>query len=189
MDLQQQSDERLMQLVANDQREPLTILLRRHANSVLTFLVRMLGDRTLGEELFQEVFLAVWTGRQTYRFPRPFRAWLFGIAANHCRNEHRRRTRRPVAVDSEMLETAGSVRSDDSPIAGAIATETRRIVEDAVATLPAQQRTVVTLRVWSGCSFAEIAESVGCSEVTARSHLCLALGTLRKHLEPKLREL
>ncbi len=81
MDLQQQSDERLIQLVANDQREPLTLLLRRHANSVLTFLVRMVGDRARGEELFQEVFLAVWTGRQTYRFPRPFRAWLLGTFA------------------------------------------------------------------------------------------------------------
>ena len=186
MDLQQQSDERLMQLVANDQREPLTLLLRRHANSVLTFLVRMLGDRARGEELFQDVFLAVWTGRQTYRFPRPFRPWLFGIAANHCRNERRRRERLPVSVDPLMLEASGE--STDSPVDGAIATETRLLVEDAVATLPAQQRTVVVLRVWSGCSFAEIAESIGCSEVTARSHLCLALGALRKHLEPKLRE-
>ena len=188
MELQQQSDERLMQLVADDQREPLTILLRRHANGVLAFLVRMLGNRTLGEELFQDVFLAVWTSRQTYRFPRPFRAWLFGIAANHCRNERRRQQRRPVAVDPEILQSTDREQSEDSPLAGAIATETRLLVEEAVATLPTQQRTVVVLRVWNGCSFGEIAESIGCSEVTARSHLCLALGTLRKSLEPKLRD-
>jgi RNA polymerase sigma-70 factor (ECF subfamily) len=186
MDWSQQSDERLMQLVASGQREPLTILLRPHANGVLTFLVRMLGDRARGEELFQDVFLAVWTARQTYRFPRPFRAWLFGIAANHCRNERRQRERRPVTVDPLTLDAG--VGASDSPMAGAVATETRLIVEDAVTTLPTQQRTAVVLRVWNGCSFAEIAESLGCTEATARSHLSLALGTLRRCLEPKLRE-
>ena len=69
-------------------------LIRRHASRLLTYIQRMIGDRHRSEELFQEVFLAVWSKRRQYKFPRPFRAWLFGIATNQCRSEFRKA--RPV---------------------------------------------------------------------------------------------
>jgi len=61
-----QPDERLMQQVALGKRECVGTLLRRHASELLTFIQRMIGDRHRSEELFQEVFLAVWTRRRTY---------------------------------------------------------------------------------------------------------------------------
>src|SRR6185295_1745929 len=78
-------DERLMEQVAQGKRECLEPLVRRHANALLTFIQRMVGDRHRSEELFQEVFLAVWRKRAQYQSPRPFKAWLFGIALNKCR--------------------------------------------------------------------------------------------------------
>lgn len=47
------------------------------------------------------------------------------------------------------------------------------------ATLPPDQRAAVVLRFWAGHSFAEIAEALGCAEVTARSHVHRALTRLR----------
>jgi RNA polymerase sigma-70 factor (ECF subfamily) len=55
-----------------------------------------------------------------------------------------------------------------------------------VAQLPAQQRAVVVLRVWDGLSYAEIAEAVGRTEATVRSHMHHGLTALRKYLEPRL---
>ena len=77
-------DEWLMAQVAHGQRDCLETLVRRHATRLLTFIERMAGDRHRAEELFQEVFLAVWVKRRQYQFPRPFKPWLYTIAANRC---------------------------------------------------------------------------------------------------------
>lgn len=62
MDASHASDEELMRHVAAGSRAHLSQLMRRYANPLLTFLMQMTGDSHTGEELFQEVFLAVWTG-------------------------------------------------------------------------------------------------------------------------------
>src|SRR3954447_14404728 len=79
-----EGDESLMARVARGQRDCLEALVRRHATRLLTFIQRMIGDRHRSEELFQEVFLAVWRKRKQYQDPRPFRAWLYTIALNRC---------------------------------------------------------------------------------------------------------
>src|SRR5215471_21002567 len=86
-----QPDEYLMANVAQGQRAPLEILVRRHGSALLTFLRRMVGDPHRSEELFQEVFLAVWSKRHQYEFPRSFRNWLYAIAVNKCRADFRAR--------------------------------------------------------------------------------------------------
>jgi RNA polymerase sigma-70 factor (ECF subfamily) len=67
-----------------------------------------------------------------------------------------------------------------------IATETAALVTAAVAELPLQQRTVLALRVWNGLSYTEIAQVVGRTEATVRSHMFHGLATLRRYLEPRL---
>lgn len=179
------SDEWLMAEAAAGKGDALGALLRRYASSLLTFIRRMIGDRHRAEELFQEVFLAVWKRRWSYEFPRPFRRWLFGIAVRQCRADFRRRV--PVPVEPE--ECCGVLRTapDPSPVEAAIASETATLVASAVAGLPHAQRTVMVLRVWNGLSYAEIAEIVGRSEGTVRSHMFHALAGVRRQLEPRMR--
>ena len=57
---------------------------------------------------------------------------------------------------------------------------------EAVAQMPAAQRTVLVLRVWNHLSYAEIAQVVGRSEATVRSHMFHGLANLRKYLEPRM---
>ena len=62
-----------------------------------------------------------------------------------------------------------------------------RLLEDQLLP-PEQQRQVVVLRVWNGYGYAAIAQILGRAESTVRSNMFHALGSLRKYLEPKLRE-
>ena len=182
--MEHERDEYLMARVGRDQPELLEKLLRRHASPLLTFLQRMVGDHHRGEELFQEVFLAVWIKRRQYQYPRPFKPWLYAIALNKCRAWFRRRGSPPLPLDAEDALTPAA--PDASPADAAIATESAVLVNRAVQQLPHQQRTVVVLRVWEGLSYAEIAEAIGCTEPTARSHMHHGLAALRKYLEPHL---
>jgi RNA polymerase sigma factor (sigma-70 family) len=75
---------------------------------------------------------------------------------------------------------------ETGPAEAAVSTETTRLVSQAVAQLPPQQRTVVVLRNWNQLAYAEIAEIVGCSEATVRSHMHHALTGIRRYLEPRM---
>jgi RNA polymerase sigma-70 factor (ECF subfamily) len=173
-----QRDEDLMAQVAQGDSGPLEPLVRRHAQPLLTFLVRMIGNHHRAEELFQEVFLAVWVKRRTYQHPRPFRPWLYAIAVNRCRADLRLKTPKPLALIDE------GPADDDGPDAALLAAEAAEEVTRAVTKLPHQQRAVVVLRVWQDLSYARIAEIVGCTEATARSHMHLGLAALRATLTP-----
>ncbi len=179
------SDEALMREVGLGGTEAIGVLLHRYASPLLTFIERTVGNRHRAEDLFQEVFLDVWTYRRRYCYPRPFRPWLFGIALNKCRADMRRSNHRPMRLDD--CPTASPIASDPPPSEAAAGAETAALVAEAVARMPPTQRAVVTMRVWNGLSYAEIAEAIGCAEPTVRSHMFHGLASLRKHLEPRLK--
>lgn len=172
-----QRDEDVMDRVARGDAAELETLVRRHAGGLLTFLVRMVGDHHRAEELFQEVFLAVWLKRRSYQHPRPFRPWLYAIAVNRCRADLRLKTPRPLA----LLDDGPA--PDVGPDAPLLAAETAAEISRAVTRLPPMQRAVVVLRVWQEMPYVKIAEAVGCTEATARSHMHHGLAGLRAALE------
>ena len=171
-----EKDELLMAKAAGGNRECLEILVRRYADSLLTFIVRMVGHFHRGEELFQEVFLVVWRKRKQYQYPRSFKAWLFAIAANKCRAHFRGKPAAIVAFQpAEPMDELGK-----SPSSVLVADETATLVKTAIARLPKQQQLVVVLRAWNGLSYSEIAESLGRTEATVRSHMHHALAAMRR---------
>lgn len=173
-------DEWLMSQVARGKAESFEPLIRRHASPLLTFLTRMVRNEHQSEELFQDVFLAVWQKRGQYQYPRPFKSWLYAIAVNRCREAFRNAPAAALSLDDQVLAAAGS------PVETAIASETALLVDQAVALLPLQQRTVVVLRVWHQMAYGAIAEILETSEGTVRANMHNGLVALRKHLEPRL---
>lgn len=184
MSIDRTTDEDLMRRVSRGSREAMEPLVRRYASPLLTFVQRMVGDRHRAEELFQEALLAVWQYRGRYAYPRPFRSWLFGIAANKCRADFRTLPEIPQRLPEGFDPPA---TRELSPAEVAISAEVATLVTQAVATLPPRQRAVLVLRLWNGMTYAEIAEALGCSEATIRSQMFHALGGMRRHLEPRMR--
>ncbi len=178
---EQRSDEWLMAQAARGRPDQLAPLVRRYGTPLLTFIRHMVGDHHRSEELFQEVFLAVWTKRQQYRYPMPFKPWLYQIAHNRCRQWFRVR-REPVrSIEDEPPRPFAM--AGPSPQESAIAVETATIVEQAVAELPLRQRSVVVMRLWGGLAYAQIAEAMNVSEGTVRSNMHDALASMRRRLE------
>jgi RNA polymerase sigma-70 factor, ECF subfamily len=182
----QHQDEWLMAKVAAGDRAQLEVLVRRYATPLMTFLRRMVFDVHRSEELFQEVFLAVWKHRSRYMSGKPFRPWLFRIALNKCREDGRGRMRR-WAAGLEPAPAEVVIAREPSPAEAAITAESATLVLEAIDQLPAQQRAVLVLRVWNELPFQEIADTLECTPGTARSHMHHALTVLRRHLERKMR--
>jgi RNA polymerase sigma-70 factor (ECF subfamily) len=185
MDQAQRPDEWLMAEVRLGERACLEPLIRRYATPLLTFIRRMVGDSHRSEELFQEVFLAVWNKRYQYQFPRPFKPWLYRIAINKCRAAFRSRVVATCDLQKQN-DHALPAGAAPSPADQMIATETADLVAAAVTRLPPQQRLVVVLRIWDELSYAEIAKLLGRSEATVRSHMHHGLAALKKYLGPHM---
>jgi|SRR5271170_26182 len=182
----QERDEWLMMQVAQGQAEQIEPLVRRYGTLLLTFIQRMIGDRHRSEEMFQDVFLAVWTKRAQYKFGRPFKPWLYKIALNRCRRAFRVRGLGPVTPLDEESWPRRAVSTAPSPPESAIATETATLVEQSVALLPPKQRMIVVMRLWNNLEYEQIAAALGVREATVRSNMHDALANIRRYLESRL---
>lgn len=176
------SDEALMAQMIDGNRGSLELLVRRHADALLTFLCRNLRNWHKAEELFQEVFLAVWAKRQQFDVKRSFKPWLYTIAINKVR-ERFRHPPTPPGFEGDCLAPG----KEDAPEKALLNAELAEVIKEAVAQLPEQQRMVVSLRVWNGLSYTEIADSMDLKEVTVRSHMHHALAALRRILSERMK--
>src|SRR6516164_9355553 len=95
------SDEELMSQVRNGVGEMLGVLFDRYQVPLFNFYLKLTGERSVSEDLVQEVFLRILKYRQTYRIDTPFRAWMYQIARN-ARVDHLRRRRPETSWEPEM---------------------------------------------------------------------------------------
>jgi RNA polymerase sigma-70 factor (sigma-E family) len=143
----------------------------------LVRLARLIaGDRHLGEDLVQEVL--------TRAYPRWSRIVAGGAPDVYLRrmlvNAHvswrRKRSSGEVADDTTRVERAG-----DADV-GAEAAD-RDALWRLITRLPPKQRVTVVLRFYEDLDDTAIAEILGCSPATVRTHTMRALATLRQHEE------
>ena len=172
------SDERLMKLSAEGDSNSFESLIRRYARPLMTLINRMIGRHHRSEEVFQEVLFACWKNRSRYQFPRSFKPWLYAIAINQCRQVYRKKDN-SVSNQDAVVDMATTKQMPDD---FAVGKEVAELLKDAVEQLPEQQRAVVVLRIWSGLSYREIAESFDKTEVTVRSYIFHTLKKLRARL-------
>jgi len=157
------------------------VLVSRWEKRVFTYLVRNTGNREDALELTQDAFLKAYRGLAGLTDVERFPQWLFRIAHNEAISMHRR-GRLPMA-DGEDLEAADAEASGPARSLGN-RVETTLIVEQALAGLPVEQREAVTLKVYQGFKFDEIAEIVDCPVSTAKSRVYAGLEALKRKLAP-----
>jgi RNA polymerase sigma-70 factor (ECF subfamily) len=157
------------------------LLFDRYALRVLAFFSRTFGKKDVAEDLVQSTFLKLHAGRASYQSDRPFRPWLFTIAARVRLDELRRRYRVPATASDEEVERQASREASPSELSEA--SEERARIEAAFAELTPADRTIIQLHRGEGLSFAEIGEIVGAREGTARLRAFRAYEKLRGLLE------
>jgi RNA polymerase sigma-70 factor (sigma-E family) len=145
------------------------------AGRLLRTAVFLVYDRHLAEDLLQTAYERVarrW-GRLADGEPE---AYTRRVLVNLAIDENRRRARRrdtPVGSVADVERLAGP-----PPAPGAAGGD----LDEVLRALPAKQRAVVVLRYWCDLSEHEIAETLGISRGTVKSHTARAMAALRKHM-------
>lgn len=180
------SDEELMGRLQGGDDAALAPLMQHWEAPVKRFIFRLVGNTADAEDLAQEVFVKIYTKRAHYRAGAKFSTWCFAIAANLAKNRLRWWHRRP-ALSLDAWTEAGGETADDSP-AGALASsqairnEQRAAVQQAVAALPVDLRTVLVLFEYEQQSMNEIAAVLDCTPKAVENRLYRARQWLKQEL-------
>ncbi len=174
------TDDELMARVRTGDTAAFAELYERHAAAVLTFLVRLTGDRRLGEDLLQETFIRVFRSRGSYEPTGRFRAFLFTIARRLVIDWRRRHDLARTGDPDSLERLEAPERAEDRAEARDLAER----VEAAIRRLPAGLREILLLSRYAGLTAEEIARVTGTTPGAVRVGLHRALRRLRDLIEP-----
>jgi RNA polymerase sigma-70 factor (ECF subfamily) len=190
------SDEACLRALARDSSQAFTALFERYGDAVYNCAFRRTASWSAAEDIAETVFFELW--RQRHRVVAcggSVRPWLLGVAANQSRRWWRERTRRNRAVERLASREGhdvgpgggghggrrshgghGGLGDDLADLVAARVDDERRMAGllAAVQQLPAPQQDVLTLWVWEGLGYDEIAVALDVRVGTVKSRLSRA---------------
>src|SRR5215208_4724268 len=178
------SDEQLMSCLSGPEVElALSKLYDRYNRTVFGVGLKILGDRSLSEELVQEVFLKVWRSSRTFDASRgSFSTWLYRVTRSCALDLHRKRAHKVHPVPNGELHVAAARDSSEGPQKMVDKSWLTWRVSRALETLDAPHREVIELAYFGGLSQREISERTGVPLGTVKSRTARALIRLRGEL-------
>ena len=163
----------LLEHFAAGDMEAFEVLFRQHQKEVYAWIVRIVRDTGIAEDLTVETFWRIHKHRARFKPDGNFRAWARRIATNAAL-DHLRYARQEFTLP-ENLPCAPSPD-------GAVSRETRESINKAFHELPAKYRLVATLAIVQEESYADIAQAAGISESLVKIRVFRAVRMLRKKL-------
>lgn len=190
------TDEQLIAAYREGEAGAFPVLVERHHDDLIRFLMRLTGNRALAEDAFQESFLQVHLSAGTFDATRRFKPWLFTIAANKARDALRRSNRRK-AFDLSAPVGGGSGGANGSdgeartyidlmelpslpPDAALDDAERDKLVQRALDDMPLSLREILVMAYFQRMSYNQLAEALDIPLGTVKSRLHAAVASFAK---------
>jgi RNA polymerase sigma factor (sigma-70 family) len=188
MNAQTVTDQELIgRYLAGDQ-SSLELLIRRHKNRIFAYILMIVKEKELAEDLFQDTFIKVINTIRSgsYKEEGKFIQWAMRIAHNLIIDHFRKAKRIPTVENRDDFDIFEKVRIPVESIEEKIITEQiHKDVKKLIDYLPKEQREVLVMRHYGDMSFKDIAEVTNVSINTALGRMRYALINLRKLVEEK----
>jgi RNA polymerase sigma-70 factor (ECF subfamily) len=167
-------------------------IVERYQDRLYNTVYRMVGSAEDARDLVQEVFVKAYENLASFKGTSSLYTWLFRIAVNTSLSHRRKRKwvrmAGPAADPGDGEPSSGWVDpADRDPAREMLAAETGAAVQQALAQLDDEHRTVVVLRDIQHCDYREIADILGVPTGTVKSRLHRARLLLRDKLQPLLK--
>jgi RNA polymerase sigma-70 factor (ECF subfamily) len=164
-------------------------ILEKYSQPIHNFTLRMLGNRDDAEDATQQTFIQAYESLPGARPEAPLRPWLYQVARHKAIDLIRRR--RSVALSTLEREDDDHPSfdiTDDEPLPDAVYehAELQQFLQEAILTLPVRTREVVVMRYVGELTFAEIGQSLGIPENTAKTLFQRAKPLLRGYLRRRM---
>lgn len=160
------------------------LLLSRNQEKLFTYILFVVRDREMANDMFQETFFKVVSRLQQGKYIAngKFSAWLMRIAHNVIMDWYRQQRAQNIvdAPKENDLSNVGSTLLESSREGELVNNQVMEDVRRMMSHLPASQREVVFMRFYQQMSFKEIAEATGVSINTALGRMRYAILNLRR---------
>lgn len=150
-------------------------LVNTHGRDVLNVAFRVTGDVHLAQDVYQEVFLAIWRRWPSYHEQPSWNAYLYRVTIRKALEIIKSRRSAPVS-----LEDAEEVAVPADPGQVLMRDELQQRLNASLAKLPKRQADVFVLSRIEGLDHTAVAEILGCSRNTVRVSLCRAVKQLAR---------
>lgn len=182
-----QPDNELMKRVAKGDDDAFRLLFERHHRLAYAVIFRQLGVQSIAEDLVQEAFLRVYRAAPKYVPTAKFSTWLYTVVTNLCLNYKRDKARDKLRLvgskDGEggnpLEQLAASIEPEHDRIDE---NERARVVREAIAELPENQRMAIVLSRYEDKSYEEVAEILDTTVAAVKSLTSRARTTLKEKL-------
>ncbi len=183
------NDNELVQRFIEGDQNSLEILIHRHKNRVYSYILLIVKNQELAEDIFQETFIKVIRSlkRGKYVENGKFVSWVLRISHNliidHFRKEKLQGTISNDSIEVDLFNSNkfSEATIEDQMVNSQILSEVKELVQE----LPEDQQQVIYMRHYMDMSFKEIAEQTGVSINTALGRMRYALINLRKLIKEK----
>jgi len=159
----QQPDLGVLRKAQRGDERAFAIIVRAYETPVFNYVLRLVGDRALAEDLTQEVFLRVYQGLPKFSLRCKFTTWLFQVTKNRVLDELRASERRPRHLVA--LDDVPPLEVMDAPIELG---ETVDALWRAIEGLSTDLKMALLLRDVAGLSYSEIADSLEVTLATVK---------------------
>jgi RNA polymerase sigma-70 factor (ECF subfamily) len=183
--LRQYTDSELVVAIKQGSEPAFEELFNRYQSRVLSFALRLRLDRDSAEEVVQEIFIKLWSYRQSLNQEIPIGALLFKISRNQIINYFRSISRESLSrkqyLNSISTIQHGYDNSGDHDYLD--------LMDKAIDKLPSKRKAIFFMCKKKGMSYDEISKELGISKDTVRLQMIKSLKALRKslHLKPSVR--
>ena len=183
------TDKELVRRVRRGDAAAFDLLYLRYQHKVQALLARYLTRHQDVEDIAQETFIKAYRALPRFRGESAFYTWLYRIAVNTAKNHLAARPQRVQTVeldaeDTDGGELAAALRQEDGPEDAAQSDELKAAIDAAIAALPEDLRSALTLREFNGLSYAQIAEVLDCPVGTVRSRIFRARAAVDAAIRP-----
>lgn len=178
------TDKELAIMYVDGDNKAFDLLLSRNQEKLFTYILFVVRDREMANDMFQETFFKVVSRLQQGKYIAngKFSAWLMRIAHNVIMDWYRQQRAQNIvdAPKENDLSNVGSTLLESSREGELVNNQVMEDVRRMMSHLPASQREVVFMRFYQQMSFKEIAEATGVSINTALGRMRYAILNLRR---------
>lgn len=178
------TDEELAIMYVDGDNKAFDLLLSRNQEKLFIYILFVVRDREMANDMFQETFFKVVSRLQQGKYIAngKFSAWLMRIAHNVIMDWYRQQRAQNIvdAPKENDLSNVGSTLLESSREGELVNNQVMEDVRRMMSHLPASQREVVFMRFYQQMSFKEIAEATGVSINTALGRMRYAILNLRR---------
>ena len=147
-----------------------------------SFIYQVTRSKVITAEIVQDVFLKIWMTRESLVEVKDFKAYLFVISKNRAINA----LKKSLADLERIKKYASEVPFNEQPVEDDDAQLHFSLIDEAIDQLSPRQKEIFLLHRHERYSYREISEQLGIGKESVKTHLSLAIKSIKNHIETKI---